>query len=58
MGLKSKVSVAKTGTSSLRTTIPEGIVEYLKLKPGDVIEWNMETNEETERVTMVKKVNK
>src|SRR5579875_1995404 len=42
MGLKSKVGVAKKGTSSLRTTIPEGIVEYLNLKPGNSLDWTME----------------
>ena len=55
MGLKSKVGLAKTGTSSLRTTIPEGIVEYLNLKPGDILEWSMEIIDSA-RVTVVRKV--
>ena len=42
MSLKTKVSIAKTGTKSLRTTIPEGIVAYLDLKAGDTLEWKME----------------
>jgi bifunctional DNA-binding transcriptional regulator/antitoxin component of YhaV-PrlF toxin-antitoxin module len=58
MGLKSKVSVAKTGTSSLRTTIPEGIVEYLNLKPGDTLEWSMEIVDNATRATLVKRVKK
>jgi bifunctional DNA-binding transcriptional regulator/antitoxin component of YhaV-PrlF toxin-antitoxin module len=53
--LRSKVGLAKTGTSSLRTTIPEGIVEYLNLKPGDILEWSMETIDSA-RVTVVRKV--
>lgn len=55
MGLRSKVGLAKTGTSSLRTTIPEGIVEYLNLKPGDILEWSMEIIDSA-RVTVVRKV--
>jgi bifunctional DNA-binding transcriptional regulator/antitoxin component of YhaV-PrlF toxin-antitoxin module len=47
--------LAKTGTSSLRTTIPEGIVEYLNLKPGDILEWSMEIIDSA-RVTVVRKV--
>lgn len=56
MGLKSKVGVAKAGTNSLRTTIPEGIVEYLNLKPGDILEWSMEIIGNSTRATIVKKV--
>ncbi len=58
LGLKSKVGLAKTGTSSLRTTIPEGIVEYLNLKPGDILDWSMEIIGNTGRVALVKKVEK
>ena len=32
----------RTGTRSLRATIPEGIVAYLDLKAGDTLEWKME----------------
>jgi|GEM_PF-1440175 bifunctional DNA-binding transcriptional regulator/antitoxin component of YhaV-PrlF toxin-antitoxin module len=55
MGLKSKVGVAKKGTSSLRTTIPEGIVEYLNLKPGNSLDWTMERIGVTEEVANVKR---
>jgi antitoxin component of MazEF toxin-antitoxin module len=55
MVLKSKVGLAKPGTNSLKTTIPEGIVEYLNLKPGDTLEWSMEIVKGN-RVTFVKKV--
>jgi len=55
MRLKSKVGIAKTGVSSVRTTIPEEIVEYLNLKAGDTLEWSMEIIENT-RVTFAKKV--
>ena len=42
MTLESTVSSAKKGTNSLRVTIPEGITEYLKVKAGDKLQWNME----------------
>jgi bifunctional DNA-binding transcriptional regulator/antitoxin component of YhaV-PrlF toxin-antitoxin module len=42
MSLKTKVSVARPGSPSLRATIPEGIVAYLNLKEGDSLEWKME----------------
>jgi len=54
MVLRSKVGLAKQHTHSLRTTIPEGIVEYLNLKPGDTLEWSMEIKE-NERIVIVRK---
>jgi len=39
MNLESTVSIARPKTTSLRTTIPEGIVFYLDLKDKDKIEW-------------------
>jgi hypothetical protein len=57
MRLKSEGSVAKTGTASLKTTIPKGIVAYLYLKAGDTIEWGVEVIGRRERVVvLVKKV--
>ncbi|MBS7649866.1 MAG: AbrB family transcriptional regulator [Candidatus Bathyarchaeia archaeon] len=58
MGLKSKVSKAKIGTSSLRTTISEGIVEYLNLKSGDKLDWSMEIVGNATRATFVKRFEK
>lgn len=55
MGLKTKVVIAKTGANSLRTTIPEGIVEYLNLKAGDSLEWSMELIGNL-RVAIIKKM--
>jgi bifunctional DNA-binding transcriptional regulator/antitoxin component of YhaV-PrlF toxin-antitoxin module len=54
MSLKSKVGIAKTGTKSLRTTIPEGIVAYLDLKAGDTLEWRMEVANEGKIVLLRK----
>jgi len=55
MGLKSKVVLAKTGTASLRATIPEGIVAYLDLRAGDSLEWNMEVINNG-KIVVVKKI--
>ena len=54
MSLKSTLGIAKTGTTSLRATVPEGIVAFLELKSGDKLEWKMEMIAD-ERVVIVKK---
>ena len=55
MSLKSTLGIAKTGTTSLRVTVPEGIVAFLDLKSGDKFEWKMEIID-NERVVLVKKM--
>jgi bifunctional DNA-binding transcriptional regulator/antitoxin component of YhaV-PrlF toxin-antitoxin module len=50
------LGIAKTGTTSLRVTVPEGIVAFLDLKAGDKLEWKMEV-QGNERTVMVKKLN-
>jgi hypothetical protein len=42
MNLKSKVSIARPGSTSLRATVPEGIAVFLELNEGDTLEWRME----------------
>jgi hypothetical protein len=54
MSLKSTLGIAKTGTTSLRATVPEGIVAFLDLKSGDRLEWRMEIMD-GKRVVIVKK---
>lgn len=39
--LESKAS-SNTGTKSIRTTLPKGIVSCLGLKKGDKIEWKLD----------------
>jgi hypothetical protein len=56
MSLKSTVGIAKTGTISLRVTIPEGCVAFLDLKAGDKLEWRMDINEKGERVLITRKM--
>jgi hypothetical protein len=55
MSLKSTVGIAKTGSASLRATIPEGCVAFLDLKDGDKLEWRMDINANGERLLIVKK---
>ncbi len=55
MSLKSTLGIAKTGTTSLRATVPEGIVAFLELKSGDKLEWKMEIIE-GKRAVIVRKL--
>jgi hypothetical protein len=57
MSLKSTLGIAKTGTTSLRATVPEGIVAFLELKSGDKLDWKMDIMN-GERVVIVKKLKK
>jgi antitoxin component of MazEF toxin-antitoxin module len=54
MTLVSTVGVAKAGTNSLRATLPQGIVSYLNLEPGDRLEWAM-NYKNNERIVIVSK---
>jgi bifunctional DNA-binding transcriptional regulator/antitoxin component of YhaV-PrlF toxin-antitoxin module len=54
MSLKTKASVARPGSPSLRATIPEGIVAFLNIKEGDILEWKMEMIED-KRVVIVER---
>jgi antitoxin component of MazEF toxin-antitoxin module len=54
MGTVTRIGTAKKGTKSLKSTIPESIVEFLKLKDKDEVEWNMETQND-DRVVVIKK---
>jgi hypothetical protein len=55
MSLTSTAGIAKTGTKSLRATIPEGIVAFLDLKEGEKLEWKMEIIN-NQRVVVVRKI--
>ena len=55
MGTITRIGTAKKGTKSLKSTIPESIVEFLKLKDKDEVEWNMETQNDDRVVIMKKK---
>lgn len=42
VGEITKLTVAKTQSTSLRTTVPMSIVRQFDLKPGDKIGWKLE----------------
>lgn len=54
MGLKSKISVARPGSPSLRATVPEGIVAFLGVKEGDKVEWEMQVVGDKRSVVVTK----
>lgn len=56
MGLITRVASAKKGTKSLKTTVPEGIAEFLELSDKDQLEWKMQFQDE-QRIVLVKKLN-
>ena len=55
MVLTTKIALAKAGTRSMKTTIPEGIVEYLELTKEDELEWKMDMRDGY-KIAVVKKV--
>lgn len=58
MTLKTRVSTAKKGTRSLKTTIPEGIVDFLQLKDKDDLDWDMVVERNAKRTVVVRKSEK
>ncbi len=57
MVLTTIVSTARTGTKSVRVTIPEGIADFLEIEVGDKLDWKMDVAN-GERVVIVKKAKK
>jgi len=56
VGLTTKVALAKKGTKSLKTTVPEGIVEFLQLSDKDELNWNMHVEDGARTVVLQKKI--
>jgi len=56
LALLTRIASAKKGTKSLKTTIPEGISEFLELSDKDQLEWKMQFQDE-QRIVLVKKLN-
>jgi bifunctional DNA-binding transcriptional regulator/antitoxin component of YhaV-PrlF toxin-antitoxin module len=52
--MKSKVNVNTPGGTSLRTTIPESVVETLEIQKGDTLDWTVKP-EEGKMIAVVKK---
>ncbi len=57
MSLKTKLTEARPGSTSLRATVPEGIVAFLDLKNTDKLEWKMEIID-GDRVAVVRKLSR
>lgn len=56
VALMTRVGLAKKGTRSMKTTIPEGIVEFLELSDKDELEWKMQVADAGRMVLLQKKV--
>ncbi len=54
MGTVTRVTRSTKKSKSIKTTIPEGISEFLQLSHKDAIEWLMQTNND-ERYAIVRK---
>ena len=54
MGLVTRVTQSTKKSKSVKTTIPEGIVEFLQLSNKDGVEWLMKTDND-ERYAIVRK---
>ncbi len=54
MTIITKIANAKKGAKSLKTTVPEGIVEFIGLSDDDQLEWKMEVKDD-ERIAIIKK---
>ena len=55
MNLESKAIRARPDTPSLRSTIPSGIVAFLDLQDGDILEWIMDTQNDERQILLKKK---
>jgi hypothetical protein len=55
VALMTRVGLAKKGTKSMKTTIPEGIVEFLELSDKDELEWRMQVADAGRMVLLQKK---
>lgn len=52
---KTKVSIARPNSKSGRTTIPKEVMNFLDLKIGDYLSWNVKINGEQVIVEVNKK---
>jgi hypothetical protein len=52
--LLTRISSAKKGTKSLKTTVPEGVAEFLELSDKDELDWKMDVKN-NEHIAIVKK---
>jgi len=50
--LSTKVSIARTGSPSMRTTVPMVLAQVLGLEDGDRIDWVWDPGEESSSVSV------
>ena len=55
MAVITRVSRAKKGTKSLKTTIPESISEFMEISEKDELEWKMHVQNNNTRLAKVQK---
>jgi len=51
-GEKTKVTVARPRSKSLRTTIPAGIVSHFSIEKGDMLDWTIEVENGSLRIVI------
>ena len=51
---KTKIIKGTTNNNSVRTTFPAPIAQMLNIKAGDMVEWTVESNNDTFKVTVAK----
>ncbi len=56
-GETSKTHLSRKGSFSIRTTIPEWIVDCLDIEPGDEIVWQIILNEDKQNAVLVHRSN-
>ncbi len=55
MGYKSAVAKASNKSPSVRTTIPEKVAQEMGIKPGDILDWEI-LSENRRQVMKVRKL--
>ncbi len=56
-GETSKANLSRKGSFSIRTTIPEWIVDCLDIEPGDEIVWQIILNDDKQDAVLVHRSN-
>ena len=56
-GMKTKIFRVTSSSTSLRGTIPQSVVDSLKLSHGDTLKWSIEVRD-SKIIAMIEKVEK
>lgn len=52
-----KITLARSNSKSVRTTIPHEVVKFLDLSEGDNLKWIVDVNSENIKTCVLKNVN-